>query len=292
MLPRLTSIVLFVYVMAALSCAAQSPPQTVLEATEAIVHIRVRGIGLESGDVEAASGTGALLHKGRVVVTCGHLFWVEDDPEDRTVLHTLTMSRPIVDGTSIRRLDDLLDCTPNPWVDISLDSAVLLFGGAGGVPIQYLELDPTGVSLEEEVWIAGYDSPPSITLIDGTAHLQSDTTLWIRIEELPEPGMSGAPVLNEAGHIVAVLTASYGSRYAVATLVTAIPALWGKSPCAVGIAPAPPTLHQGSEWALPTARAKRTLRSRTQSKTQSTLSRGPALTNPWVWASLHKGRWR
>jgi len=232
MLSRLSPRVLFVCVMAALSCAAQSPPQAVLEATEAIVHIRVRGIGLESGELEVASGTGTFLHKGRMVVTCGHLFWVEDDPEDRTDLRTLSIARPMADGSSTRRLDDLLDCTPNPWVDVSLDSAVLWFGGGGGASVPYLALDPTGVTLEEEVWMAGYDSPPSITLLRGAVHLYTDTTLWIRVEELPEPGMSGAPVLNEAGHVVAVLTATYGSRYAVATLVAAIPTLWGKTPCA------------------------------------------------------------
>ena len=193
----LISACLVVFVPIGLS---QEPPQQVVEATEAVAEIQVVGCGLQSGMLEVAQATGVFLRKGGYLLTCGHLFWYNDDPSDLLELWEITITLRGEGWTRQWQLEDLASCEPNPAVDTERDIALLKLDEQLRHGLRFDE-----ATVPSDVWLLGYADPPRVTSIPGIVRYVTENCIVIEVDTLPKPGMSGSPVLTREGKIVGIV---------------------------------------------------------------------------------------
>jgi len=209
-----------------LGAVCQECPPPVQEAVRALVRIGVAGVGIKTGQTEIARASGVVIGEQGYIITCGHLFWAGKDPEDQLKLHVLAVTARTKDSVLRLRLNDLRECESNPIVDIQYDLALILVKP----PLKGLPLGET-VS-EAPVWLLGYEGPgDEATKLQGVVIFVTAKRLIIEVDVLPQPGMSGAAVINEKGQLVGIVTGTFLSRFVVAASVEVVQPLLESVKC-------------------------------------------------------------
>lgn len=204
-------LVLLLCAATVLAIGAAKIPEAVEAAKEGVVELEVWGIGSISGKLERYRASGVVIKRSGVILTCGHLFWRDDDPADSLVLLTLV----VIAGGKVYSLGDL-DRTPgpNPLVDADRDLALIKLDAQLRSGLGLGE-----VKVADKVWALGYDEPGELIIIPGEVIDVAEDEIRISLEVLPPFGMSGGPVLNSKGEVIGIAIA----RREVDTLLIASP---------------------------------------------------------------------
>jgi S1-C subfamily serine protease len=204
----------------------QECPLAVQEAVRALVRIAVAGIGMQTGQTEIARASGVVIGEEGCIVTCGHLFWVGENAEDRLKLRVLALTATTKEGTVRLGLNNLRLCEYNPIVDSQNDLALLLVN----LPLKGLSVGE--VASGQSVWLLGYQGPDDeATKLQGVVSLFTARRFIIQVDVLPQPGMSGAAVVNEKGQLVGIVTGTFLGRFVIASSLQTVPTLLESMKC-------------------------------------------------------------
>lgn len=202
-----------------LHALSSEPPQEVLQAVESLVQVSTWGTDEESGVWCSWSAHGVVLGPG-MILGPADIFWGEEPTPD--VLLKLEGLTVYWEGKKLLDLDDL---SQDPILDNEKGLALLLTDKKlpRGLPIA----EP---SLHQKVWILRYRDLDELAVIPGIISdlgkeipslleaLKSVFKLEIKrkgvkegifidVEELPDYGACGSPVVNSHGELVGIVVA-------------------------------------------------------------------------------------
>jgi len=211
--------------VAAATCAADRSLLTsadiVAYAKPAVVFIRHRD---ETG--QQSTGTGFLVHKDGLVITCAHVVQSQPRPGSK-----------ISDKIWVRLYDGCVHEAQRPYCDSASDIALLKIDVR---EYPYLDVGLSPPKVGDEVLVIGYPlgrvlaEEPSVTRGIISAVRFSNTAY--QLDAAVNPGNSGGPVLNKDGDVLGVLSfkvrGAEGLAFAIAASVLLNPPTDGSFPLA------------------------------------------------------------
>lgn len=229
---RILALVLLVAFIApqGVSNAALELPPGVEKAIGSVVEIKATSVDRSEGAIRIVRTTGFILKLDGSIVTAAHLFWKDDSATGALENFNSIFVIPLMATTVFQAVSksNFSECTPsNPLLDnqndlaiIKIESKLQLLGG--------LKLGEASVN--QDVWILGFGQEDRFT---PTAGRVTSIDSKLRIEAAAVfPGMSGSPVVDNAGHVVGIVVQRIEGRpIALASPAQAIEHLHSQFSC-------------------------------------------------------------